>query len=422
MTMEEDRERTLASPRQVGFADWRARLDRERIAPVIAVAGSRGKTSVIRAVESIVREGGYRFASWTNRGVEIEGESQRGELGPWARALTRLSVGGLDVAIREMDWATVKTLGTAASSYPITAITNLCANSDACLISPEFLQARLSLERIRANSSPGRHLILNADDFMVVKEVQPESADRFLVGFSSDTPILRRHVQSDGDACWISGSTIMLHQHQETRPVVDLRWLSWTRGGSIPFAVQTALMATAIARCCGLGEDLIAAGLMSHDPRPESMPGSFNVFEIGSSKVVVDRPMPSWFLRMSVRAAAAMESGRKIHIAGPMTAVATGDLLEIGRLLGRGGGVMIVHGNWDDERLKLVRQGAAANDLPPIILQAADERSAIQQGMGMLRSDDVMLVLAEDPAAAIRVITRRIRRQANSSQETAGAA
>src|SRR5688500_790112 len=97
-------------PRPQSFEDWRARLDRERISPVISIAGSRGKTSVLRAVESILRSGGYRIASWTDRGVEIEGQQQSGELGPWSRALTRLAVGGLDVALQELDWATVQTL------------------------------------------------------------------------------------------------------------------------------------------------------------------------------------------------------------------------------------------------------------------------------------------------------------------------
>src|SRR5918995_4260111 len=121
------------APRPSGFADWRARLDRERVSPVVAVAGSQGKTSVLRAVESIFRSGGYRFASWTDRGVEIEGEHQRGELGPWSRALTRLAVGGLDVALQELDWATVQTLGAHGSTYPVVAVVNLCANNEACL-------------------------------------------------------------------------------------------------------------------------------------------------------------------------------------------------------------------------------------------------------------------------------------------------
>src|SRR5215210_975632 len=120
----------LRIPRPSGFAEWRARLDRERVAPVIAVAGSKGKTSVLRAVEAIFRAGGYRFATWTDRGVEIEGDWQRGELGPWSRALTRLTAGGLDIAFQELDWATVPTIGAPGTKYPIVAIANLCANSE----------------------------------------------------------------------------------------------------------------------------------------------------------------------------------------------------------------------------------------------------------------------------------------------------
>lgn len=422
MTADLDQYRFLNAPRPLGFADWRARLDREQIPPVIAIAGSRGKTSVLRAVESILRSGGHRFASWTDRGVEIDGERQHGELGPWSRALTRLNAGGLDVALQELDWTTVQALGALGTTYPISAVANLCGNSEACLVTPEILQARRALQHIRSHVMASGRLILNADDFAVASDDANESADRYLVGISADTPVLRRHLERDGEACWIAGSSVMLQEDRRPRPVVDVRWLRWTRSGTIPFAVQTALMATAIARSCGIPDDQIAAGLAAHDPRPETMPGSFNVFDIGSAIVVVDRPMPSWFLRMSLRATASLGSGRQIRVAGPMAEIATDDLLEIGRLLGRGGGVMILHGSWGVERLNLVRQGAAGNDVPPIVVQVNDERTAIQHGLGMLKPDDVMLILAENAPATIRLIGKRLRRRAAIVSETAGAA
>jgi cyanophycin synthetase len=422
MTAELVLNRPTLSPRPQNFEDWRARLDRERIEPVIAIAGSRGKTSVLRVVESVLRSGGYRFASWTDRGVEIDGQSQSGELGPWSRALTSLGAGGLDVALQEVDWATVQTLGAIDNPLPIFAVANLCANSEACLVTPETMQARRALERIRTGVAPIGRLVLNADDFAVASEDTSEFGQRYLFGISPETPVLRRHLQRGGDACWIAGSSLVIHEDGSTRPLVDLRWLRWTRGGSIPFAVQTALTAAAVARSCGLPDSLIAGGLVAHDPRPETMPGSFNVVSLASSTVVVDRPVPSWFLRATLRATANLGSGRQIRLAGPMVDVPRDDLLEVGRLLGRGGGVLIVHGNWDEERLARIRQGAAINDVPPIILQATDERSAIQQGVSMLRADDVMLVLAEDPPAAIRLITRRARHRSDPTRESAGVA
>jgi cyanophycin synthetase len=376
------------------------------------VAGSKGKTSVLRAVESIFRAGGYRFATWTDRGVEIEGERQHGELGPWSRALTRLAVGGLDIAFQEMDWATVPTVSTPGAMYPIVAVANLCTNSEACFFTPETIQARRALQLIKSRIATAGRLILNADDFALSDDGDfsgsPES--RYLVGISADAPVLRRHILHGGDACWVETGSITIREGPRTRAITEVRDLPSTRDGAIPFAVQNALIATVIARCCGIPENLIAAGLAAHEARPELMPGSFNVFDFGSATIVVDCPMPSWFLRTSLRASANLGSGRQVRVVGPMLDVITDDLAEVGRLLGRSGGVLVAHGVWAPERLEQLRHGVAGNAVPPIFLQAADERTAVQQAMSMLRAKDVLLVLAETPEATVSLIQRRLRR------------
>ena len=395
----------------MGFDEWRARLDRQRVAPVVAVAGSKGKTSVIRAVESIFRAGGYRFATWTDRGVEIEGERQRGELGPWSRALTRLAAGGLDVAFQELDWATVPTVSAPGAKYPIVAVANLCANSEACFFTQETMQARRALGLIRSSIAASGRVVLNADDFALSddRDFAGNPECRYLVGISSDAPVLRRHVLQGGDACWVESGSITVREAMRTRAIAEIRDLPSTREGTIPFAIQNALLATAIARCCGIAENHVAAGLVGYESRPESMPGSFNIFDFGSATIVVDCPMPSWFLRASLRASANLGSGRQIRVVGPMLGILSEDLAEVGRLLGRSGGVLIAHGVWPGERLELLRQGASGNAVPPIFLQAQDERTAVQQAMTMLRAKDVLLVLAEDPEATVSLIQRRLR-------------
>lgn len=422
MTAEHDDARTALSQRATSFVDWRARLDREQTAPVIAIAGSRGKTSVLRIVESVFKVAGARSASWSNRGVEITGEGQRGELGPWARALTRLNAGGLDVAVREVDWATLQVVDSTERTYPIVAVTNLCGNSEACLATPETLLARKALTRLKSSISSTGRLILNANDFEVSEVMAQASDQRFLVGVSPDAPALRRHLMRGGDACWIEKSDLVSCEAGQLVPIVNMADLPWAREGGIPFAVLNALFAIAIARSCGLPSEIVASGLMEHVARPESMPGSFNVFDTGNATIVVDRPMPSWFLRSCLRATANLGDGRQVRIVGPMLGVSDDDLTEVGRLLGRHSGVIVVHGAWETERSSLFRHGAAANEVPPIFLQALDERVAIQQGLEMLRSDDVMLVLAENAPAAVRLVTSRVRRRLTVERHTVGVA
>jgi UDP-N-acetylmuramyl pentapeptide synthase len=201
---------------------------------------------------------------------------------------------------------------------------------------------------------------------------------------------------------------IVAHEDQRRMPVVDVRTLSWTRHGSVAFAVQNALMAVAIARTCGLAPSAIAAGLNAHDARPESMPGSFNIFSANGATIAVDRPTSSWFLRAPLRAAGNLGSGRHIRVVGPMLQIDTADLFDIGKLLGRSGQVVITHGHWGADRLHQFRLGTAATRVPPVFLQAADERSAITQSLRILRKDDVMLILAENPISVIRQITKRL--------------
>jgi hypothetical protein len=410
-----------ANSRPAHFNDWRNRLGRDRILPVVAIAGSRGKTSVLRAFEAILRASGQRFASWTDRGVEIEGERQRGELGPWSRVLTRLTAGGLDIALQELDWVTLQAVAAERTIYPIVAVSTLCANSEACLLTPETLLARRALSRVQSRLAANGRLVLNADDFSVLGPNATDVRTHFLAGISAGTPGLAKHLRRGGDGCWVEDGAIIIREDGRSSRVTALQNLPWTQHGAVPFAVQNALLASAIARSCGISHRSIAAGLAAHEARPESMPGSFNVFESGSAVVVVDRPMPSWFLRISLRAATGLGAGRLVRTVGPMTVVGDDDLFEVGRLLGRNGGVLLVHGEWSPDRYHALRQGAAANQVPPIVLQAASERSAILQGLSMLRSDDVLFVLAEDAPGTVRLMARYGTRF-GAKPDTAGAA
>jgi hypothetical protein len=408
--------------RQASFIRWRGHLDRERIAPVVAIAGSRGKTSVLRATEAIFAAAQLRTASRSSAGVEIEGESQRGEIAPWARALTRLKAGGLDVAFQEIDWVTVQATAPGELAYPILAVTNLCVNNDECLATPETLLARKSLERIKKGLPGTGQLILNAHDFSLADDDGEVDARHYLVGMTPEAPMLRRHLAKGGNACYVQNHTIMLAERGKPVPVLGTYDIAWFRNESIPFAIQNGLMAAAIAHACGISIPTIREGLEDYVPRAASMPGSFNVFDIGPATVVVDRPTPSWFLRTSIRGAAGLGVRRQIRVVGPMLSVPTSDMNEVGRLLGRQTGAIIMHGDWPYDRLGLFKLGVAMNDVPPVMLQATDERRAIIQGMEMLRADDVLLVLAENPAAAVRLIGSQVRRIEESLHQTAGAA
>jgi hypothetical protein len=74
------------------------------------------------------------------------------------------------------------------------------------------------------------------------------------------------------------------------------------------------------------------------------------------------------------------------------------------------------------ERLQLLRQGAANNDVPPIFFHDVDERSAVRHGMALLKPGDLLLVLAESPAAVLRLVNREIPHLPTPPGDSVGAA
>ena len=389
------------------FEGWRARLAAKRVPPVIAIAGSRGKTTVVRLLDGIFREAGLRTALWTNHGVELNGRRQTGELAPWSRALTRLTQGSLDVAVQELDWATVHAVGLPSSVYPVVAVTNFCVNSDSCLIRAETRRAYRALDRVRGAARPDGALVLNGEDFAVAGEDESRRSPTALVALSPDTPLVRSHLRDGGVAAWSQENQLWVGRAGENVRVGGIRALRYALNGAVGFQIHNSLTAAAVASICGIAPTTIETGLGSFAVSSKLMPGSFNVLPVGEATAVVDRPAPSWFLRPALRALAHLPARRLLTVAGKMLAVPDEDLVETGRLLGRGGGALILHGAAEHaDRAARLRQGITGNEVPPVAMQAASERQAVRRALDLLRPGDLVFVLADEPASVLRALDR----------------
>ncbi len=392
------------------FRRWRADLHARGVPPIVAVGGSRGKTTVVRLLDATFSASGLRTAVWTDAGVEVLGRRQRGELGPWSNALAGLARGSLDVAIQELDWATVHAVGLPSGVYPIVLVTNLCGNNEACLAQSETALAVGSLARLREAVHPDGLLILSGEDF-AVSGSGIEPAPTVLVGGSRDTPLLRARLDGGGAAAWTEDGSLFLGASLAATPFASAHDLPITAGGALGFQIQNVLAAVAAAAAAGLPPERTAAILQRFAPTPRSLPGSFNIVFLGDATVVVDRPAPSWFLKSALRAVGHLGRPRQVTVVGPLTTIPEHDLAEIGRLLGRSGGALVLHGQVSPERATLLRQGIATNSVPPVVIRVGSERQAVTKALRLLRGEDLALILTEHPAAVLRALARAEQRR-----------
>ncbi|MBX6342289.1 MAG: hypothetical protein IRY97_07515, partial [Thermomicrobiaceae bacterium] len=163
-----------------------------RVLPLVGVAGTRGKSTIVWLLEAMLTEAGRSSGLWCTTGVYVRGMRQPGELGPWSRVLEATRTGVLDVAIQELETALVTSVGLPPAIYPVAAIATLCGNNEECLLSPEASRGAVAQAIVARAVRPDGVLVLNADDQAVLDAASETSAEVVLFALHPDNPALRR--------------------------------------------------------------------------------------------------------------------------------------------------------------------------------------------------------------------------------------
>ncbi|HEV2127362.1 MAG TPA: Mur ligase family protein [Thermomicrobiales bacterium] len=390
------------------FRHWQKRCVEYGLPPVIAVAGSRGKSTVVRMLQAVFDLAGVRSAIWTDFGVEINGRRQSREIAGWNRALARLTERTLDVAVQELDWNLISAVGLPHATYPIGIITNLCSNSTQCRHTAAGRIALRALPRVIDAVHSDGFICLNGEDYDLERAVQGESAHPVVVAKSDGAPMLRQQRDAGGIHLWLKpDGSVVWGNADDRHEIVNVHHVPVCLDGAASFEQTNVMLASAAGLATGIGTEIIRQALTNFTLSVDQLPGSFSARDIGRIHTVVDRMMPSWFLKPVLRAANPHARRRQITVLSGLDRLPADDVFEVGRILGRYSGAVIHHGETDRARFEAFRRGIARNDYPPVLVSLPTERRAINRAMRAVRAEDVALFLCtDDPGPAIRAIDR----------------
>ncbi|MEZ4665449.1 MAG: hypothetical protein R2835_02125 [Thermomicrobiales bacterium] len=386
------------SPEFASFSDWRSWATSAGLQPVVVVAGSRGKTLVAKILESVLRTAGLRVATWSSHGVDIDGVRQVGELGPWQGVESGLASGAIDIAVREVDWATASTLAT-GPRLPVLAVTNVCANREDCLLAGDAALANVAMPALLTAVVNQGWMVLNGEDLAVAADLSTSGHNRMLVGLGLDGPMTESHLETSSSLAWLAGDQLAVSHGRRVLLLCERQELRYALDGCANFMVFDTLMAASLATVLGIDADTIRAGLLAFVSDPESIPGSFNVLTSGNSVIILDSPSASWHLRPVLRALRDYHRARLLTVFSGLRGAVLADTAEIGRLLGRISNFLIVSDDdpSDIERTSLAMEGARRNELPPMGIPVTTEVEGVRRAMGLARPRDVIYVLSDDP-------------------------
>lgn len=373
--------------------------------PIVPIAGRVGKTTVARILEALVRDQYPRLLLWTDRGVERNGRREAGELIPWQEGLVELGAGHLDLAVQELDAATVVAVGLPPAAYRVAVITSLCANDETCRIDPMSMMERHAHAVVARGVHPSGALVLNADD-QEVATIAPECAGEIIYyGMSRRNPFIKAHLAAGGRAVCLSSRVIVLCEGKRSRPVIPLYDHALSMGGAIVFQVENALAAIAAAWRLGIELKNMERVLREFTSSPTNMPGACNQVEIAGATVLIDRLVDTVTTRQLLRAIRKFpKRGRRLVLLPAQLDLPPAAGTAIGRLIGATCKLVLVHEPANGVASPELRRGIARNRVPPVVLTYALEADALHHLLRILRQGDIALILAQNVPLAIRTV------------------
>ncbi len=270
----------LPAPDEV---DWSSKHD----IPVGIVTGTNGKTTTVRIVKHILQSAGKNvglsctdWISVNDRIIDRDDWSGPGG----ARMVLRQK--DVDVAILETARGGLLRRGLGIDTANAALITNI-AEDHLGDFGSQSLDELLNIKWVVSHAVAATgHLILNADDELLVKKSGEFSGSIIWFSLSDNNPVVRAHVETGGVGFVYSGEDLVRLEGSQREVICAARDIPITLDAAAAHNIANSLGAAALAEQLGMSLAEISAGLitMSQDANP----GRSNLYSANGFKVLVD--------------------------------------------------------------------------------------------------------------------------------------
>ncbi len=336
--------------------------------PIAAITGTNGKTTVTRFIAHLVRCSGKTVGMTCTEGVYIdERRIESGDCSGPGSATNVLMNPAVDVAVLETARGGILRAGLAFDRCDVAVVTNIGAGDHLGLSDIHTVEKLAQVKRTIVDVvKPSGDAVLKADDPLVhaMAEYCPGSVIFFAV--DGDLPQIAAHRLEGGRAVFVrDGWVVLAHADRETR-VVAIADVPLTHGGQIGFQVENTLAAAAAGWSLGLSPETLRDGLETFAGEMNTVPGRFNLLEIGGATVILDYGHNVSSLGAILDAIESFPHERRTVVYSAAGDRRDEDLVRQGEMLGEAFDRVIlyedqyVRGRQPGEIMALFRQGLAA--------------------------------------------------------------
>jgi len=388
--------------------------DNARI-PVVAIAGTNGKTTTSRLIGRIFESKGLRVGMTSTDGVYIEGRrTDTGDCSGPKSARNVLLHPDVDAAVFETARGGVLREGLGFDMCDVAVITNIGIGDHLGLNFITTVDELAVVKRVIVeNVAPGGTAVLNAADPVVAAMAQHCPGN--IIFFAQDrmNPVLATHRAQGRRVVYVERENIVCGEGRRQHRI-PLANIPLTRNGSIGFQIENAMAAIATGWALAYPWEVIEQALAGFVSDAQTAPGRFNVFDYKGATLIADYGHNPDAIQALVDAIENMPATRRSVVISGAGDRRDDDIRQQTEILGESFDDVILYqdacqrGREDGEVIALLREGLANASRTQRIDAIDGEFIAIDFALERLQDGDLCLILIDQVEDALAHIATRV--------------
>ena len=387
--------------------------------PVVAIAGTNGKTTTSRLIGRIFEANGQRVGMTSTDGVYIQGRQiDDGDCSGPRSARNVLMHPDVDAAVFETARGGVLREGLGFDMCDVAVVTNIGIGDHLGLNYITTVDELAVVKRVIVeNVAPHGTAVLNAADPQVARMAAHCPGSIIFFARDKANPVLATHKAQGKRVVFANEEGIVCQEGRKSYRIA-YSGIPLTRDGSIGFQVENVMAATATGWALGLDWAVIEKALAGFVSDASTAPGRFNVFDYKGATLIADYGHNPDAMQALVQAVDGMKSIRRSVVISGAGDRRDDDIRQQTEILGQAFDDAILYqdacqrGREDGEVVALLREGLKHAKRTKRIDEITGEFKAIDLALERLQPGDLCLILIDQVEEALAHITRRIAESA----------
>lgn len=356
--------------------------------PIVSITGTNGKTTTTRLIKHAFSLMGKKVGMTSTSGVYIGNECilKGDNTGPISARMV-LSNKEVEVAVLETARGGIVRKGLGYEAADVGVIVNISEDH----LGLEGINTLEDLAFVKAvvieAVKPTGYAILNADDPMTPYFINRVKSNILLFARNSDNELLQSHRAKDGKAVYIEDGTIVMQSGKAITSLVAVDEIPITIGGIVECNIENSLAAVSTLFAMGVPAEIIKQALVTFKPNLDLNPGRFNIFDIGTYKVMLDYSHNIAGYNAVINFAKKMKCKRVVGIIGMPGDRLDSNIKEVGDICGKAFSKLYIK---EDNDLRERDAGEVAD----ILFEAAIKSGAKKENIQVIYSETKALEAA----------------------------